>query len=410
MKITNKLLTLVLTLILIAGSAAAFAACSNAEILMVYNWGDYIGADIVAGFEDYYAEVTGKRIRVIYSTFDTNETMLTQIMDGKEVVDLICPSEYAIQRLLVNGYLQPIDKTRLANIGNVEQGIYNKTANVFTDIKLKNGQAVDFNDYYVPYMWGTVGILYNADKVTQADLDKGWGLLWNANNNPNLKERDKIFMKDSIREVYVAGVLRLKELGELPAGYSTMTVEQLINCTEQPLFDAVEALLIAQKNTINPGYEVDTGKDEVVEGNIYVNLAWSGDAFYSIEVADSEYGRPLAYFVPNNESNVWFDGWVMHKDANNPQAALMFLDYLCRADIAMSNAVEIGYTSGLARDILSVSELAIAILEDGGYDAEEYFADTLRYPDLEDTSYGVMKDFGDQEAVFRGIWNRVKSA
>jgi spermidine/putrescine transport system substrate-binding protein len=409
MKTVKKLLAIVLMLAMIVTTAAVFVACNPANVLIVYNWGDYIGADIVADFEAYYAEVTGKPIRVIYSTYDTNETMLTQIIDGKEVVDLICPSEYAIQRLLVNGYLQPIDKTKLTNIGNIEQGIYTKTASVFTDIEL-DGTEVNFNDYYIPYMWGTLGILYNAENVTQADLDEGWGLLWNANNNPLLNAQDKIFMKDSIRDVYVAAVLRLKEIDELPEGnYSSMTVEQLINCTDQALLDAVEALLIEQKE-LNPGYEVDTGKDEVVEGNIFVNLAWSGDAFYTMEVAEIEYERELGYFVPNNEGNIWFDGWVMHKDAKNPEAALMFLDYLCGTEVAMSNAVEIGYTSAVDKDILSADPNATAILEDNEYDTEDYFSDELRYPDFDTASYGVMKDFGAREAALKLLWQRVKSA
>lgn len=409
MKTITKLMAIIIAVSVILSLSIAFTACQPSNTLSIYNWGDYIGADIVNDFEDYYFETTGKKINVVYSTYDTNETMLTQIMDGKAVVDLICPSEYAIQRLLTNGYLQPIDTTKISNINNIEQDIYAKTAEVFTNVEV-DGAEVDFNDYFVPYMWGTLGILYNASIVSESDLEEGWGLLWNANNNPLLSEQDRVFMKDSIRDVYVAAVLRLKELGQLPAGsYSTMTVEQLINCTDQALLTAVENLLIAQK-TINPGYEVDTGKDEVAEGNVYVNLAWSGDAFYSMEVAEAEYERELGYFVPNNQGNIWFDGWVMHKDAKNSEAALIFLDYICRKDVAMVNAVEIGYTSAVAKDILSVDATAIQILEDNEYDAEEYFNDLLRYPAINNSDYGVMKDFGAKETDLKLLWQRVKSA
>ncbi len=404
MNLAKKLVIVVILVALLVTMTVNLAACSPRDTLIIYNWGDYIDIDVLDEFEDYYFETTGKKIKVIYSTFDTNEVMLTQIMDGKEIVDLICPSEYAIQRLLVNGYLQPIDKEKISTINNINTDIYDKTQEIFTPDTVG---GKDFNDYYVPYMWGTLGILYNTQKITQSDIQQGWGLLWNSGNNPLLNVQDRVFMKDSIRDVYVAAVLRLKELNALPDVAKSMSVEELINCTDPALMSAVETLLLQQKS-INPGYEVDTGKDEVVEGRVYVNLAWSGDAFYAIEVASNQYKRDLAYLVPNEEGNVWFDGWVIHKSAKNVDAAHMFLDFVCRPEIAMANAIEIGYTAGISATALQESEEAMQLLQDNGFDASEFFADSSRYPNINSDNYGVMRDFGDKEKALKLMWQNVK--
>ena len=177
MKKTGKLILCVIVCALFV--AAALTACvqdepADQKQLIVYNWADYIDEEIIKDFEEEYG------IKVTYSTFDTNETMLTKIEQAGEVVDLICPSEYAIQRLMQGGYLQKIDTSKLSTYSNVDQRIYDKVNSVFTGISVPEvGDSESMSDYFVPYMWGTLGILYNTDVVTEADIAEGYGILWN---------------------------------------------------------------------------------------------------------------------------------------------------------------------------------------------------------------------------------------
>ena len=246
------------------------------------------------------------------------------------------------------------------------------------------------SDYFVPYMWGTLGILYNTDYVTEADLEKGYGLLWNEAGNPDIDS--KILMKDSIRDSYVAAVMYLKEEGRLPAGYENIPVQKLINTVDE-------------QADVLKGYEVDFGKAQMTSERAYVDLAWSGDALWAMEDADN-----LNYFVPESGGNVWFDGWCLLKSSQNPSAAYMFIEYLCRPDIAMRNAMAIGYTSGVSKAALMADEDAISILTENEYDVEEYFGDELRYPEISADNLGVMKDFGANNSATIEMWERVKSS
>lgn len=183
MKKTAKIFSLLLAILMLAASLALFAACGDSydEEITVYNWEDYIYSktELQNDFNEYYKVKTGKTVKVNYSTFDTNETMLTNIINGDAVVDVIAPSEYAIEKLLQHDLLEKIDKTKVSTISNVNSAIYEAVREVFGTFTTDGGETVDITDYFVPYMWGTLGILYNADVVTEADLAKGWGLLWN---------------------------------------------------------------------------------------------------------------------------------------------------------------------------------------------------------------------------------------
>ena len=399
-----SLVLLLLSAVLFSGIAGCSFAEEPDEILVIYNWGDYIDEDIEEEFEEYYESVTGKKLDIVYSTFETNEIMLTTVEKGEEVIDLVCPSEYAIQKLMEGGYLQKLDYSKISTYQNVESDIYDKVNEVFTHINVPGvGEDERMADYFVPYMWGTLGILYNADVVTEADLAEGYGLLWNSALNPELEE--KILMKDSIRDSYVAAVMRLKELDRLPTGYETLSVQELINTVDDTLLQAVEQILLEQSDALK-GYEVDFGKAQMTSNRAYVDLAWSGDALWAMED-----GENLDYFVPEIGGNIWFDGWVMLKDAQNVKAAYMFIDYVCRPDIAMRNAMAIGYTSAVDKDVFMASEEALAILEENEYDAEEFFGDERRYPDIKsNANLGVMKDFGERNASTIEMWERVKSS
>ena len=333
--------------------------------------------------------------------------MLTNIINGDAVVDVIAPSEYAIEKLLQHDLLEKIDKTKVSTISNVNSAIYEAVRNVFGTFTTDGGETVDITDYFVPYMWGTLGILYNADVVTEADLAKGWGLLWNENGNEALN--GKIFMKDSIRDSYCAAVMYLKEYNLLPDAHKNKSVQELINTNDDTMLAAVEELLVRQKDVLK-GYEVDFGKQEMISEKGLVDLAWSGDALYAIEEAEASSSAPaLDYFVPEVGGNVWFDGWVIPKNAKNKEAANYFIAFLNEPEIAMSNMLEIGYTSAVDKSVFESSEAALALLEEAEYDAAEFFADERRYPEITE-SLGVMKDFGARNDVVVAMWERVVSS
>ncbi len=386
-----------------------FAGCTRYdETLIIYNWEDYIYSkqDLQVDFNDYYLKKTGKTVKVRYTTFDTNETMLSKLINSNTVVDVICPSEYAIQKLLVNNLLQKItlqDEEPISTLDNINQEIYSKVGNLFAS---ETGEVANINDYYVPYMMGTLGILYNADIVTEDDLACGWGLLWNENNNPALN--GKIYMKDSIRDSYAAAVLYLKEKGNLPAGYETKSVQELINDTSPTLLSAVDAVLKQQKSKLK-GYEVDFGKQEMISGKVLVDLAWSGDAMYAIEEAELS-GVNLEYFVPETGGNIWFDGWVIPTCAQNRAAARAFIEFLNQPETAVKNMIEICYTSAVDKDVLAENQDVVSLLEEAEYNAQEFFADEVRYPNYADVNLGVMKDFGTNNTQVVSMWEGIKGS
>lgn len=411
MKKTAKLISLLLACLMLAASLALFAACGGKydEEITVYNWDDYIYSqrDLQNDFNEYYKAKTGKTIKVNYSTFDTNETMLAKVMNGDAVVDVIAPSEYAIEKLLQNDLLEKIDKSKVSTMSNVNESIYEVVRSVFGTFTTNGGETVDITEYFVPYMWGTLGILYNADVVTQADLDKGWGLLWNENENEALN--GKIFMKDSIRDSYCAAVMYLKEYDMLPDAHKNKSVQELMNTNDDAMLAAVEQLLTKQK-TVLKGYEVDFGKQEMISEKGLVDLAWSGDALYAIEEAEATSSAPrLDYFVPDVGGNVWFDGWVVPKNAKNKEAANYFIAFLNEPEIAMSNMLEIGYTSAVDKTVLQSNQAALALLAEAEYDVDEFFADARRYPEITE-NLGVMKDFGARNDVVVAMWERVVSS
>ena len=181
-----------LTVLLLA--ALMLGACSSdrSQILKVYNWSDYIDESAIPEFEEWYTRQTGETIKVIYQTFDVNETMLSKIEKGKEDYDVVCPSDYIIERMLNNGLLQPLDFASLPDSINY---IENNKSPYIREMFAKINPTIDANDYSVAFMWGTSGIIYNAKYVTDEEAST-----WDIIRNP--KFADKIFIKDAPRDVY----------------------------------------------------------------------------------------------------------------------------------------------------------------------------------------------------------------
>lgn len=402
----KKAFSLVLLIALAAGVFGGFLFAEepvHAQTLQlkVYNWGDYMDTSIIEEFEQEYEERTGNKLDIIYSLFETNEEMMTKVIKGEASVDLICPSEYAIEQLMRANALQKLDFTKIPNKANVDERIYTKVDAVLNDITI-NGTTEKMSDYFVPYMWGTLGILYNKTIVSREDAyGAGYGLLWNSIDNSKLD--GKIYMKDSIRDAYVAAVLYLKETDRLPSQHADKTIGELINTVDDAMLKAAEEVLKEQKDVLH-SYEVDFGKNEMVEGKGYVDLAWSGDAMYAMSES-----KDLDYFVPEIGGNIWFDGWVIPKNAPNAAVAHEFINFLCRPSIGIRNSMEIGYTCAISVDALLADADALAIIEENEYDVEEFFADELRYPDIDDEKFGVMKDFGAKNTDVVAMWERVKA-
>lgn len=430
MKKTAKIFVLSLVMLIIL--VPALTACDKADDskgdkLVIYNWEDYIEEDedssILDDFAAYYEEQTGRSLEITYTTYDTNETMMTKVLKGDANVDLICPSEYAIEKLMLANKL--INQKTLIeeltpqtqsmgitfdNLNNVEPAIMSVISSMFGNIEA-NGKAYDMTQYMVPYMWGTLGILYNTNVISEEELEQyGWGVLWNVEKNEQLE--GKILMKDSVRDSYAAAVLYMHEYGLLPKGlgYENMGVQELINRTDDALLEAAEAILTEQRDHIS-GYEVDFGKDDMINEIVYADLAWSGDALWAIEESDyyeDTETYQLGYYVPSSGSNIWYDGWAVPDCVENKLAAMMFIDYMCNPMSAARNSMYIGYTSAVAKDILMNNSDVTDFIVENEYDLEEYFGDTGRYPEITD-KLGVMRNYGGRNDIVVQMWQKAKA-
>ena len=288
--------------------------------LKIYNWSDYIDEELIAEFEEWYQQQTGEEVHVVYQLFDINEVMLSKIEKGQEDFDLVCPSDYIIERMLSHDLALPIfdDEFRsfpdsINYIGNVSPYI----RGLFSKLVMPDGKNP--NDYSVGYMWGTTGILYNTKHVSPSEVDS-----WSALYNP--KFRDKMFIKDAFRDVYspmliYATTMEMRKRGEL-AEDEYLSQEQI----EQLMFDSSDesiALVEEYLKRLSPyvaGWEADFGKEMMTREKAWINLQWSGDAAWSMMEAE-DVGVGLYYSVPREGSNVWFDGWVIPKYAKNVKAA-----------------------------------------------------------------------------------------
>ena len=400
----KKLFAILLIALIALSSTVFFAGCDKEEDefeegkLNVYNCQDYIDESIFEDFTEWYREKTGKHLEINYVTYDSNETMLAKMMNNDAGVDVICSSEYAIQKLYKNGLLLPISKTEGMN--TVNSAIYDRTSAEFGE---------DFANYFVPYMYGTLGILYNADVFEENEIDieeYGWSILWNAAECEALN--GKILMKDSIRDTFAAGVMYLKEQDLLPEEYKDKSPEFLINCTDEELVLLVKEALIDQKKALK-NYEVDFGKDDMINLHAYVDLAWSGDAMYAIEEAEL-FDVVLDYYVPEVGSNIWFDGWFIPSNCTNVEGATAFIEFMCLPDISARNMIEVGYSSAVQQEILKENDEVLALLEEAEYDVDDFFGWEVRYPEIDNPNYGMMADYGDRTIEMTIMWEEVKAA
>ena len=388
--------------IIVSLCCLAAISCSEAprsQVLKIYNWADYIDESVLEDFKVWYKEQTGEEVEIIYQLFDINEIMLAKIEKGKEDFDVVCPSEYIIERMLRNDMLLPIDK----EFGETENYIKNVSPYIIERFNKIDGNGKNANDYAVGYMWGTTGLLYNTKYVTEEEAST-WETLHNE------KFEKKIFIKDAFRDVYSAVLIHLRQK-ELAAG--TTTLDEIMYDSSDESIAEVEAFLKKAKKLV-AGWEADFGKEMMTKEKAYINLSWSGDAVWAIEEA-ANVNVSLDYRVPKEGSNVWFDGWVIPKYAKNVKAARYFINYMCRSDIAIRNMDEIGYVSVVATPEVLESrineelESTVDVSYFFGKGAEKVKIDPVQYPDKSVVARcGMMHDSGDRTPDMLEMWARVK--
>ena len=382
----------------------ALTGCYNSgepreRVLKIYNWADYIGEGVLEDFQAYYKEQTGENIRIVYQTFDINEIMLTKIEKGHEDFDVVCPSEYIIERMLKKHLLLPID----TNFAHSPNYMNNVAPFIRKQINKLSQPGEKASRYAVCYMWGTAGILYNRAYVPDS-VALSWDCLWNK------KYAGKILMKDSYRDAYGTAVIyaHAKELKE-----GTVTVEELMNDYSPRAMELAEKYLKALKPNI-AGWEADFGKEMMTKGKAWLNMTWSGDAVWAMEEAEGV-GIHLDYEVPAEGSNVWYDGWVIPKYARNKKAASYFINYLCRPDVALRNMDACGYVSAVATpEILEAKiDTTLSYFADLSYffgpAADSIQIDKVQYPDRTVVERCAMiRDSGDKTELVLEMWSRVK--
>lgn len=413
---------------------------SEGKVLKIYNWEDYIyepdsesdeeqDASIVDQFKAFYLENYGEEVEIVYDTFDTNETMYNQIKNLGADYDLACPSDYMIQKMINEDLLEEFDYD---NVTNTYDSIanYNDYASTYLkNIFVEN----EWSKYALGYMWGTMGLVYNPENVAEADMST-WGSLWEE------QYLNKILVKDSMRDTYFVGIMKVykTELDQAKQDYTNSvitkeqynaTITEIFNRCDDDTLTAVEAALKELKTNIY-GLEVDSGKNDIAKGTVDIQLAWSGDAVYSMDVAEEEFDTQLNYSIPEEGSNIWFDGWVMPKGADT-ELAQLFLNFISNPEIAALNMDYIGYTSFIAGDTILDYVISSYGVEDGEYsvDLSYFFEGTLsegvsaivttdtigrqfsaQYPDSETISRcAVMMDFGTQNNAVIDMWARFKS-
>lgn len=418
----NKLFKISCIILLIVLLIPAIVACTpRTEVLKVYNWAEYINpdrdVDILGQFERYYKQITGKNIKVKYKTFDTNETLLLKV-DGKVDYDVICPSDYIIEKLVNHDLLIELEKDLGKDVNGVAIEDYR---NMVSDFTLDLATFDPDNKYCRPYTWGTMGILYNPEMLRpedrvdannngHPDFVESWDALWSE------KYKNLIYMKDSIRDTFAIGAI-YTFANEIRSG--KMTISEALNATDSDSIKKVEANLIKQKEILL-GYEVDYGKQDAIDGKVAMTLQWGGDALWAIsEAAALENPVELKYIVPEPGSNKFFDGWCIPKYSSNPDAAQLFINFMCRPDISIANMDYIWYSSpcntqefiDYMNDTFAEDYEPIDISYFLGEGAPLVPAPESMYPPIDVINRcAVMKDYGDAYSEMVKMWINVKTA
>ena len=402
----KKLTSILLCVALTFGLTTALVGCSSVpreEILKIYMPGEYIDEDIFETFKDWYKAETGKNVTVEMKPFEAVEDIQREVEVSKEDYDLLCPSDYMVEYLIKKGLVQKYD----ASVIDV------KAAGLFKGEYVESTREFDPTlEYAVPYMYGTLGIVYDITKTGKRIT--GWESLFGSEFS------GKRSVKDSMRDAYAAACIynARNELSGLTGSAQKNAVQALFEDTSAATVKAAGDTLKAIKS--GSVWDVDNVKFEMAanNSNVAVALMWSCDAGYVMNDYEDDQGnekegnRNLWYVVPEEGGNVYIDAFVISKYAVNVQAANYFLKFLCTTDIAVQNSEYAGCISPVAAaydelyDYYDTDE--DGLFEDTATGWKEMFMETM-FPSAETLNRcGVMKDFGDGQAAVTEMWSNIK--
>ena len=344
-----------------SGTDSAASGSADGGELYVYNWGEYIDEDVISQFE----EETG--ITVVYDLFETNEEMYPVIEAGAVNYDVVCPSDYMIQKMRENDLLAELNFDNIPNIDQIDPAY------------MEMSQAFDpENKYSVPYCWGTVGILYNTKLLDELGVPAPtkWADLWDERlSGENL-------MQDSVRDAFMVALKK--------DGYS-------MNSESKDELEQAKQELIDQKPLVQ-AYVIDQVRDKMIGGEAAIGVIYSGEMLYiQDEVASLGLDYDLEYVIPEEGTNLWLDSWVIPKNAKNKENAEKWIDFMCRPEIAKANFEYITYPTP--------NKGAFELLDEDMQNNKAVFPDIDSLKDSE--VYQYLGD--DTDAIYNELWKEVKA-
>ena len=344
-----------------SGTDSAASGSADGGELYVYNWGEYIDEDVISQFE----EETG--ITVVYDLFETNEEMYPVIEAGAVNYDVVCPSDYMIQKMRENDLLAELNFDNIPNIDQIDPAY------------MEMSQAFDpENKYSVPYCWGTVGILYNTRLLDELGVPAPtkWADLWDE------RLSGEILMQDSVRDAFMVALKK--------DGYS-------MNSESKDELEQAKQELIDQKPLVQ-AYVIDQARDKMIGGEAAVGVIYSGEMLYiQDEVANLGLDYNLEYVIPEEGTNLWLDSWVIPKNAKNKENAEKWIDFMCRPEIAKANFEYITYPTP--------NKGAFELLDEEMQNNKAVFPDIDFLKDSE--VYQYLGD--DTDAIYNELWKEVKA-
>ena len=334
--------------------SAAAVEKYGSNVLKLYLPGEYLGENVISDFEKQYG------VRVIVENFDSNEMMYTKLMAGDRY-DVIIPSDYMIERLMNEDFLQPLDKSMIPNMENMSDAVL--------------GMSYDpDNTYSIPYFWGSVGLVYNHENVDPAVIEsEGWEVLRNTDYAGH------IYIYDSERDSFMMAFKAL--------GYSMNTEDP------NEINNAYEWLL-QMNNTMSPVYVTDEVIDGMMNGYKDIAVVYSGDAAVVLDENED-----MSFYMPSQGTNIWCDAMVIPQNAENPKLAHEFINYMLTYEAAFDNTETVGYTSPNAEVFEEMTS------------SEDLYADNAAY--LPRSGYDKDEMFHDNQVLMRELsklWIKVKAA
>ena len=362
-KLLKKIILSIMIVSVLIGTSCTKNISGEKQKLYVYNWGIYIDKNVIPLFEQRY------NCEVVYDEFDTNEEMYAVVSQNARVYDVLCPTDYMIEKMMNKGMLYSYDITKLPNYENIDKRI----------LKIISSFDKD-NSYVVPYVHSTLGMIYNKTELDKHNLPypKKWADMWNE------QYKGELLMQDAMRDLLMVGLKK--------NNFS-------INSKNQQEIDKATEDLIAQKPLV-AAYLIDDLRDKMVGGNGYIAVMYSGEVEY-ISTEGKNNGYEYEYILPEEGVNFTIDAWVIPKNAQNKDLAKKWIDFMLDPNIAWMNYDYMHY--GIAN--LKTIELIQA------RDGIEAIRNEAIFPNLDDIDkYELYKDLGEEyEEIYNEAFKKIKS-